>query len=148
MPKTLAEESPDGRVFFAPGILRHSPFASDVAYVIALWAHIDGDIASILSRMLKSDIAVGTAMYLSLVGAGAQRGALDAAAQERDESRKVKRSRGATTTTRFTGLAQGHSEFDRTVARLTGDGRPRLAKNGLGTLSLRARGSRGLSHRL
>lgn len=82
MPKTLAEESPDGRVFFAPGILRRSPFASDVAYVIALWAHIDGDIASILSRMLRSDIAVGTAMYLSLVGAGSQRGALDAAAQE------------------------------------------------------------------
>ncbi|MDZ3831906.1 MAG: hypothetical protein U0S50_08840 [Sphingopyxis sp.] len=82
MPKTLAEESPDGRVFFAPGVLHKSPFAGDVAYVIALWAHIDGDIASILSRMLKSDIAVGTAMYLSLVGSGAQRGALDAAAKE------------------------------------------------------------------
>lgn len=82
MPRTLAEESPDGKVFFAPGVLRQSPFAGDVAYIIALWSHIDGDIASILSRMLKSDIAVGTAMYLSLVGSGAQKGVLEAATRE------------------------------------------------------------------
>jgi hypothetical protein len=82
MPQPLSEVSPDGRLTFAAGVLRTSPFATDVAYVIALWAHTDGDIASILSRMLKADIAVGTAMYLSLVSSGGQKSALKAAARE------------------------------------------------------------------
>ncbi|MFC3784710.1 hypothetical protein GGR90_003078 [Sphingopyxis italica] len=82
MPERLFDVAPDGKLFFGPGVLRRSPFAADVAYIIALWAHIDGDLASILSRMLKADIAVGTAMYLSLVNSGGQRSALNAAAKE------------------------------------------------------------------
>ncbi len=82
MPERLFDVAPDGQLFFGPGVLRRSPFAADVAYIIALWAHIDGDLASILSRMLKADIAVGTAMYLSLVNSGGQRSALNAAAKE------------------------------------------------------------------
>jgi hypothetical protein len=81
MPQPLSEVSTGGKLFFSAGVLRSSPFASDVAYVIALWAHTDGDIASILSRMLKADIAVGTAMYLSLGNSGGQKSALKAAAK-------------------------------------------------------------------
>jgi len=82
MPRPLSEVSPNGKLTFAAGVLKASPFAGDVAYVISLWAHTDGDIASILSRMLKADIAVGTAMYLSLINSGGQRAALKAAAKE------------------------------------------------------------------
>jgi hypothetical protein len=81
MPQPLSEVSAEGKLTFSAGVLRNSPFAVDVAYVIALWAHIDGDLASILSRMLKTDIAVGTAMYLSLVSSGVQKSALKAAAK-------------------------------------------------------------------
>lgn len=82
MTQKLSEVAEEGKVVFSAGALRQSPFGADVAYVIALWAHTDGDIASILSRMLKADIAVGTAMYLSLANAGAQKSALAAAAKE------------------------------------------------------------------
>lgn len=82
MPVPLSEVSPNGKLTFDAGVLKSSPFAADVAYIIALWAHTDGNIASILSRMLKTDIAIGTAMYLSLINSGGQRSALDAAAKE------------------------------------------------------------------
>jgi hypothetical protein len=82
MPKPLSEVAPNGKLTFNASVLRTSPFAADVAYIIALWAHTDGNIASILSRMLKTDIAVGTAMYLALINSGGQRSALDAAAKE------------------------------------------------------------------
>jgi len=81
MPQPLCDVSTEGELFFSAGVLRGSPFAGDVAYVIALWAHTDGDIASILSRMLRADIAVGTAMYLALVSSGSQKSALKAAAK-------------------------------------------------------------------
>jgi hypothetical protein len=82
MPQPLSRVSPDGKLHFSAGVLRKSRFAADVAYVIATWAHIDGDIASILSRMLNTDIAVGTAMYMALIGSGGQKAALAAAARE------------------------------------------------------------------
>lgn len=82
MPQPLSEVSQNGKLTFGAGALRTSPFAGDVAYVIALWAHTDGDIASILSRMLKADIAVGTAMYLALISSNGQKAALRAAAKE------------------------------------------------------------------
>jgi hypothetical protein len=67
MPRPIPEVTTGGKQTFSAGVLRNSLFASDVAYVIALCAHTDGDIASILSRMLKAESAVGTASYLSLV---------------------------------------------------------------------------------
>jgi hypothetical protein len=82
MPQPLSRVSLDGELYFSAGALRESPFAADVAYVIATWAHIDGDIASILSRLLNADIAVGTAMYMALIGSGGQKAVLNAAARE------------------------------------------------------------------
>lgn len=82
MPRPLSEVSPDGKLTFDASVLRTSPFAADVAYVIALWAHTDGNIACILSRMLKTDVTVGTAMYMSLTNSGGQRAVFEAAAKE------------------------------------------------------------------
>lgn len=82
MPQPLSRVSTDGKLHFSAGVLQNSRFAPDIAYVIASWAHIDGDIASILSRMLNADIAVGTAMYMALIGSGGQKAALAAAAKE------------------------------------------------------------------
>ena len=50
--------------------------------VIACWAHIEGDLGSLLARMLKADIATGVAMYQALVGGDARRSALAAAAAQ------------------------------------------------------------------
>lgn len=82
MPQPLSKVRSDGELYFSAGCLYKSAFAADVAYIIALWAHIEGNIATILSRMLRADIAVGTAMYLALTGSEGKRAALRAAARE------------------------------------------------------------------
>ncbi len=82
MPQILSKVTPKGDIYFSAGTLYQSPFAKEVAYVIALWSHIDGDIATILSKMLKSDIVVGTAMYMALTSAEAKKAALNAAASQ------------------------------------------------------------------
>ncbi|MBA3527122.1 MAG: hypothetical protein H0T82_09415 [Sphingomonas sp.] len=50
--------------------------------VIAVWAHIDGNFALILTNCLRTDIATGSAMYQSLTGGDAKRAALAAAANQ------------------------------------------------------------------
>lgn len=82
MPQPLSRTTKKGELYFSAGALRQSKFAADVAHVIALWAHIDGDIATLLSRMLKTDIATATAMYLALNSGEAKRSVLIAAAKE------------------------------------------------------------------
>jgi hypothetical protein len=49
--------------------------------VIALWAHIDGDLATLFSKFLKTDIATGTAVYQAFNGTEARRIALFAVAE-------------------------------------------------------------------
>ncbi|HEX8388329.1 MAG TPA: hypothetical protein VF636_04870 [Sphingomonas sp.] len=51
-------------------------------HVIARWAHIDGDFATMFSHILKSDIEVGTAVYQAFNGTEARRLALFAAAEK------------------------------------------------------------------
>lgn len=62
-------------------VLSYPDFAGQIMRVIAHWAHIDGTLATILSRMLKADIEVGAAMYTALSSAEARRSALLAAAK-------------------------------------------------------------------
>lgn len=82
MPNPLSKVTPQGELWFSAGVLRNSSFSPEVAHTIALWAHIDGDLATILSKMLKADIAVGSAMYMTLTGGEAKRSVLAAAARE------------------------------------------------------------------
>lgn len=63
-------------------IYNYPEFAAQVMRVVAHWAHIDGNLATILSRMLRADIAVGAAMYTALSSAEARKAALLAAAGE------------------------------------------------------------------
>ena len=51
--------------------------------VIAVWAHIDGNLASVLTNCLKTDITTGAAMYQALTGGDAKRAVLLAAASTR-----------------------------------------------------------------
>lgn len=53
-----------------------------VMQVIGEWAHIDGNLALILSNLLKTDFAVASAMYQALTGGEAKKMALAAAAKE------------------------------------------------------------------
>lgn len=62
-------------------VLNYPEFATQAMRVIAHWAHIDGNMAVILSRMLKSDITAGSAMYMALMGGEAKRAALLAVAR-------------------------------------------------------------------
>lgn len=81
MPQPLSKVCSEGDIWFSARALRQSSFASDVAYTIATWAHIDGNIATIVSKMMKSDVATGAAMYASLVGGAAKDAALLACAK-------------------------------------------------------------------
>lgn len=82
MPQPLSKVRPKCDIDISPGAINRRPqFAFDVLRVIAFWAHIDGNLATLLSRMLNSDIAAGTAMYEALNGGDARRAVLLAAAQ-------------------------------------------------------------------
>ncbi len=66
-----------------PEVLERVPsFSPYIARVIAEWAHIDGDFATMLGGFLQADFAVATAMLQALNGSGAKRAALAAAAKE------------------------------------------------------------------
>ncbi|MBD3732960.1 MAG: hypothetical protein IE934_09620 [Sphingopyxis sp.] len=82
MPQPLDRVHPAPTISVTPSALSNSAYAGHVAFVIATWAHIDGDVGSLLARMLKADIATGTAMYLALIGGEARKAALAAAAKE------------------------------------------------------------------
>ena len=80
MPQPLSRVHSSPSISVSAASLSNSPFCSHVSYVIASWAHIDGDLGSLLAQMLKADIETGTAMYLALTGGEARRSALLAAA--------------------------------------------------------------------
>ena len=82
MMSTLDQFADAGRSVFGPNALQEKGFGESVARVIAIWSHIDGDLASILSRFLKADIAVGTSMYTAIANPAARNAALRAAARE------------------------------------------------------------------
>ena len=62
-------------------VYNYPDFCGQIMRVIAHWAHIDGNLATILTRMLKADIEVGAAMYTALSSAEARKSALLAAAK-------------------------------------------------------------------
>ena len=82
MPQPLSRVHPSPNVEVYPSAIANSRFASSAMRVIACWSHIEGDLGSLLARMLKSDIATGVAMYQALTSSDAKRAALAAAAAQ------------------------------------------------------------------
>lgn len=83
MPQPLSRVHSDPDVRVTAAALSSKPeFALMAMRVISLWAHIDGDTATIVSLLLKSDIATGLAMYEALSGGEARKAVLIAAAKE------------------------------------------------------------------
>jgi hypothetical protein len=81
-PQPLSKIKSDASVILGPEALSGYPhLASFVMQVIAIWAHIEGNLASMLTNCLRSDIATGAAMYQALISADAKRAALNAVAQ-------------------------------------------------------------------
>lgn len=81
MPQPLSKVTPKATVFVGAEYLRkHQKFSNAVASVTAFWAHSDGNLAAILSFMMKTDIRTGVAMYQALMSAEAKLAALYAAA--------------------------------------------------------------------
>lgn len=83
MPQPLSKVRPNCEIDISTGAINRRPdFAFPILRVIAFWSSIDGSLAMILSRMLKTDIATGTAMYEALSGGEAKRQVLLAAADQ------------------------------------------------------------------
>lgn len=83
MPQPLSRVHSNPSVTVSSGAIANSPdCARLVMRVIADWAHIDGDISTILTTLLGADVAVGAAMYQALTGGDARRAALLGAAQK------------------------------------------------------------------
>jgi len=83
MPQPLSQVRPRTQIAVdALYVLNYPEFATQVMRVVAHWAHIDGNLASTLSLMMKADVATGAAMYTALNGADARKAALLAAAKE------------------------------------------------------------------
>lgn len=84
MPQPLSRVRANTRIAAdALYVLNYPEFATKVLRVIAHWSHIDGNLATILSRMLDADIAAGAAMYTALISGEAKRSALLAAARHK-----------------------------------------------------------------
>lgn len=83
MPQPLSKVVTDASISITPLVLSNCDprFPAMIMQVIASWAHIDGDLATIFSHVLKADIAVGTAVYQSLQGAEVRKRAFKAAAE-------------------------------------------------------------------
>lgn len=82
MPQPLSRVHPSPNVEIYPSAIANTRFAAHAMRVIACWSHIEGDLGSLLARMLKADIATGVAMYQALTSSEAKRAALAAAAKE------------------------------------------------------------------
>ncbi len=67
---------------WAGAINRRPELALEALKVIAFWAEIEGDLATILAAMLKADVATGVAMYEALSMGEGRRAALSAAARQ------------------------------------------------------------------
>jgi hypothetical protein len=83
MPQPLSRVKRNAQIHVSPSAVQmQAQFQEDILKVIVFWAHIDGNIASLFSTMLKSDIEVGTAVYQAFNGLEARRIALFAAAEK------------------------------------------------------------------
>ena len=83
MPQPLSRVRPNAQIHVsASAIQQQRQFQEDILKVIVFWAHIDGNIASLFSALLKSDIEVGTAVYQAFNGLESRRVALFAAASK------------------------------------------------------------------
>lgn len=77
---------PNASIAVGPDYISEAPdFAKATAGVIAFWAHNDGNLAAILSFMLKTDIRTAVAMYQAITSAEGKRAALLAAADNARE---------------------------------------------------------------
>ena len=77
---------PNASIAVGPAYIKEAPdFAKAAAGVIAFWAHNDGNLAAILSFMLKTDIRTAVAMYQAIISADGKRAALLAAADNARE---------------------------------------------------------------
>lgn len=82
MPQPLSKVRPNIRIDITPGAINRQPeLAIEAMKVIAFWAHIEGNLAIILSAMLKADVATGVAMYEALSMGEGRRAAILAAAK-------------------------------------------------------------------
>lgn len=83
MPQPLSRVKPSAKIHVSASAIQQQPqFQEDVLKVIVFWSHIDGNIASLFSTLLKSDIEAGTAVYQAFNGLEARRIALFAAAEK------------------------------------------------------------------
>jgi hypothetical protein len=83
MPHPLSRVKPNAEIEVGVNALAQRPqFVPQIMRVIAYWAHIDGDMATIFSNFLRTDIEVGTAVYQAFNGAEARRVAMFAAAEK------------------------------------------------------------------
>lgn len=83
MPQPLSRVNPDAEIIVTPHALTiFNQFLPHIMGVIAQWAHIDGDFATLFSRFLRAGIEVGTAVYQKFNGLEARRTALFAAAEK------------------------------------------------------------------
>jgi len=83
MPQPLSRVVPQASIDISSGSINRRPeLALEALKVIAFWAGIEGDLATILAAMLKSDVATGVAMYEALTGSEGRRAALLAAARQ------------------------------------------------------------------
>lgn len=82
MPQPLSRVRPKADIHVSANAISSVPLcASHVVRVIATWAEIDSDLAIILSKLLKADVEIGTAMYQALSGGEARKAAFMAAAK-------------------------------------------------------------------
>lgn len=82
MPQPLSRVHASSEIYIGPGALNRKPeFALSAMRVISAWSHIDGDLTTLLSTMLSTDVRTGTAMYQALSGGEARRAVLLAAAE-------------------------------------------------------------------
>jgi len=95
MPQPLSRVFLDAKITVTPSALTRFPeLAALVMHVISIWSHIEGDLAGVLSVMLKTDIRTGTGMYVALDGRRQRATTLEAAAKAAlndDEYNLVKR---------------------------------------------------------
>lgn len=74
MPQPLSRVHPNPEVQIRASAISSNPqWAADVMRVIAHWAHIEGDLAAIMGKLLKTDVKLTTAMYQAVVNSDAKR---------------------------------------------------------------------------
>lgn len=83
MPHPLSRVKPDAEIVVGPQALLLMPqFVPQIMRVVAQWAHIDGNLATIFSSLLTADVETATAVYQAFNGLEARRIALFKAAEK------------------------------------------------------------------